>query len=144
MHDFALRRLRHLPIDQRIESAVHMRQPWCVEALYLQGSPPDVPNTTGWRPLHFAARANDTECVMMLLHMVEHVDVNATTNDGATPLCIALICGSQASADLIRAAGGKETPGRTAAHGGAAEQAGRRRRGAFLGRFSRPTRRRSA
>lgn len=105
-NDLFMRRLRHLPLKQRVEAAVCQNMPWCIEHLYLTGCDVDVPNKMGYRPLHYAAFYNFTECVKVLLHMKMDVEVNSTTKNLYTPYYIAISNGSHESAELIRKAGG--------------------------------------
>ena len=46
-NDRAIRRLRLAPMEKRIEAAVALNLPWCIEELYMQGAPMSVQNAQG-------------------------------------------------------------------------------------------------
>jgi len=105
----ALRRLRLAPMEKRIEAATALDLPWCIEELYMNGAPCDVPNKSGYTPLHLAAARNMPRCVEVLLNMKMNIKVNAVTIKGYTPLYLARACSAPECEKLILEAGGKET-----------------------------------
>jgi hypothetical protein len=108
-NDKAMRRLRLAPMEKRIEAAVALNLPWCVEELYLLGAPCSLANHQGWAPLHLAAARNFLECVRVLLNMRTDIKVNAVTTKGYTPVYLATSCQAPECAKLIRDAGGLAT-----------------------------------
>lgn len=108
-NDKAMRRLRLAPMEKRVEAAVALNLPWCVEELYMLGAPCDVANHQGWAPLHLAAARNFPECVRVLLNMRMDIKVNAITTKGYTPLYLAHSCQAPECAKMIYDAGGLPT-----------------------------------
>ena len=108
-NDKAMRRLRLVEMDKRIEAAVSLNMAWCVEELYINGAPCSVPNKAGFTPLHLAAARNFPECVRVLLNMKMDIRVNAVTKKQFTPLYLARACGAEECARLLRDAGGAES-----------------------------------
>mmetsp|Transcript_29375 Transcript_29375/g.34578 ORF Transcript_29375/g.34578 Transcript_29375/m.34578 type:complete len:219 (+) Transcript_29375:120-776(+) len=108
-NDKAMKRLRLSPLPKRIEAATALNLPWCVEELYMTGSPCDIPNKSGYTPLHLAAARNFPKCVEVLLNMKIDIKLNATTNKGYTALYLARACQAPECARLILDAGGAET-----------------------------------
>jgi hypothetical protein len=108
-NDKAMRRLRLAPMEKRIEAAVALNLPWCVEELYMLGAPCDLANYQGWQPLHLAAARNFPECVRVLLNMRMDIKVNAITTKGYTPLYLAHSCQAPECAKMIHDAGGLPT-----------------------------------
>ncbi|HEY7116162.1 MAG TPA: ankyrin repeat domain-containing protein [Tepidisphaeraceae bacterium] len=66
-----------------------------------------IDGPSGETPLHRAASWNQRRAVAALIAAGANVD--ARTNDGLTPLDYADMCGCRESADLLRAAGAKDT-----------------------------------
>ena len=108
-NDKQMKRLRLAPMEKRIEAAVSLNLPWCVEELYMNGAPCSVPNASGYTPLHLAATLNFPECVRVLLNMRMDVRVNAVTKKGYTPLYLARSCGAPECAAMITDSGGSES-----------------------------------
>lgn len=108
-NDKAIRRLRLASMDKRVEAAVALNLPWCVEELYMTGAPCDVPNKSGFTPLHLACARNFPECVRVLLNMKIDIKVNCKTKKGYTPLYLAQACGAAECARMVTEAGGSET-----------------------------------
>lgn len=108
-NDKAIRRLRLASMEKRVEAAVAQNLPWAVEELYMTGAPCNIPNKSGYTPLHLAAARNFPGCVKVLLNMKTDIDVNAVTKKGYTALYLATSCSAPECARYLAAAGGKMT-----------------------------------
>ena len=77
--------LLHLALNKLTEPPV----PAVVKRLIDAGVDVNAPDSTGWTPLHFAARAGSAEAVQLLLDA--GAQVNVPDNKGITPLHRAVI-----------------------------------------------------
>ena len=92
--------------------------------------------SSGYTPLHYAARGGHAACVTLLLQA--RASVLARTQGGATPLMRAAFAGHADVCTLLLRAGSaaeaQDADGETAAHKAAAQRPGRHARGALEGR----------
>ena len=77
--------LLHLALNKLTEPPV----PAVVKRLIDAGVDVNAPDSTGWTPLHFAARAGGVEAVQLLLDA--GAQVNVPDNKGVTPLHRAIV-----------------------------------------------------
>ena len=66
----------------------------------MRGAPVNIPDRSGFTPLHIAVRINSFECVMVLLNI--GVDINCESIAGYTPLYLALACNSKQAEAILR------------------------------------------
>ena len=107
-----MKRLNNLPRSKRCAAAAAWGLSWCIEELYMMGCPVAVESSTGFTPLHIAARFNFVDCCEVLLNIglepSSNVNVNAETKSYLTPLAVAFANMSIDSAKLLISKGGIE------------------------------------
>jgi ankyrin repeat protein/tetratricopeptide (TPR) repeat protein len=85
-----------------LHKAIENRQPAVAKYLLLRGARMDIPNSIGYRPLHWAVMLGQTEIVKLLIR--HGADVNAAKDD-MTPLHDAAHGGHREIARVLLAAG---------------------------------------
>ena len=112
----SLERLRHLlsnctEVDTRHEGATPLLyaaaacQTSAVELLLERGANPDAAAPSGWRAIHCAALADDTEALQLLLNRCGDAAATMTAGGGITPLHLAAFNGRLAATQLLVASG---------------------------------------
>ncbi len=91
-------------LSKQAAAAVTLGDAWALEEVYLKGAPIDIPNPSGYSPLHMAVQVNNFECVMVLIKM--GANVNARTLSGITPLFMAAASNATECYAIIKEAGG--------------------------------------
>ena len=66
-----VKKLNNLPREERAAAAAFWGNAWCIEEIYMQDCPVNSINSTGFTPLHIAARFNYVDCVQCLLNIGE-------------------------------------------------------------------------
>jgi hypothetical protein len=102
-HETVLRRVLCCKPEKQAHAAVCLRDAWVLEEVYMRGAEVDLPDKSGFTPLHIACTLNCFEAIMVLLHI--GVDINATSKGGATPLFIAKASNSTQSVLLLEEQG---------------------------------------
>ena len=103
-HDANLKRVLCCSLEKQAAAAVTLGDAWALEEVYMKGAPIDVPNASGYTPLHMAVQVNNFECVMVLIKM--GANVNAQTLSGISPLFLAAAAEASECYAVIQEAGG--------------------------------------
>jgi len=102
-HELMLRRILCMDIRKQAISAATLGNAWVLEEVYMRGGEVDLPDKSGYTPLHMAVNNNNFECIMVLLNI--GVDINATTTNGLTPLYLAKSLGAKEAQKLLEEQG---------------------------------------
>ena len=62
----------------------------------------DIANIDGYQPIHLLAESKEVDIAMLIALVKKGVDLMARTNDGASPLMVALESRNFVAADLLR------------------------------------------
>lgn len=102
-HEKVLRRVLCCQPEKQAHAAICLRDAWVLEEVYMRGADVNLPDKSGFTPLHIACSLNCFEAIMVLLHI--GVDINATSKGGATPLFLAKAANSTQATLLLEEQG---------------------------------------